>query len=102
MITMILNEYEQLIHVDSKTELKKYTIQYALLDAQRTRRYAKFYTGKYYISVAFNRDNTIQISSNYRYDMQFNRQLKRLEEVRYTLNVMTQFIWYWMNKLRKV
>lgn len=99
---MKLYEYEQLIHVDSKSELKKYQIQYALLDAQRTRRYAKFYTGKYYISVAFNRDNTIQISSNYRYDGKFNNELRRLEQVRYTLNVMTQFIYYWMNKLRKV
>lgn len=97
-----LLEYEQLIHVDSKTELKKSTIQYALYNAQYTRRYAKFYTGKYYITVSFNRDNTIQLSSNYRVDMKFNRDLQRLENQKYTLYKTTYFIWYWMNKLRKL
>lgn len=97
-----LNEYEHQIHVDANTELKKYTIQYALLDAQRTRRYAKFITGRYYISVTFNRDQTVQLSSNYRSDMRFNKELMRLEDVKYTLNVLTRFIWYWMNKLRKI
>jgi hypothetical protein len=97
-----LLEYEQLIHVDAKTELKKATIQYALYNAQYTRRYAKFYTGKYYITVSFNRDNTIQLSSNYRVDMKFNRDLQRLEDQKYTLYKTTYFIWYWMNKLRKL
>lgn len=98
----LLYEYEQIIHVDNKTELKMYTIQHALLDVQRTRRYAKFYTGKYYISVTFNRDHTILISSNYRTDMKFNRELKRLEAEKFTLYKMSYFIWYWMNKLRKM
>lgn len=97
-----LLEYEQLIHVDAKTELKKATIQYALYNAQYTRRYAKFYTGKYYITVSFNRDSTIQLSSNYRVDMKFNRDLQRLEDQKYTLYKTTYFIWYWMNKLRKL
>jgi hypothetical protein len=97
-----LYEYEHQIHVDAHTELKKFTIQHALLDAQKTRRYAKFITGKYYISVIFNRDYTIQISSNYRSDMKFNKDISRIENVKYTLNVLTQFIWYWMNKLRKM
>ena len=51
-----LLEYEQIIHVDKDTELKQTTIKYALYNAQYTRRYAKFYTGKYYISINFNRD----------------------------------------------
>lgn len=97
----LLYEYEQLIHVDKDTELKQYQIKYALLDAQKTRRYAKFYTGKYYISVAFNRDHTIQISSNYRNDLKFNRELRIMEEKKYTLNTLSYFIWYWMNKFRK-
>jgi len=98
----LLFEYEQLIHVDAKTELQKYQIRYALLDAQKTRRYAKFYTGKYYISVTYNRDSTVQLSSNYRTDMKFNKELRRMEENKYTLNTLTYFIWYWMNKLRKM
>ena len=98
----LLKEYEQIIHVDRSRELKKYTIQQALLDAQRTRRYAKFYVGKYYIAVAFNRDATVQISSNYRSDMKFNRDLQRLEDQRYTLYTTTHIIWYWLNKLRKM
>jgi hypothetical protein len=97
----LLYEYEQLIHVDKDTELKQYQIKYALLDAQKTRRYAKFYTGKYYISVAFNRDYTVQISSNYRNDLKFNREMRIMEEKKYTLNTLSYFIWYWMNKLRK-
>lgn len=98
----LLYEYEQLIHVDKDTELKQYQIKYALYDAQKTRRYAKFYTGKYYISVSFNRDNTVQFSSNYRTDMKFNRELQRLENKKFSLNIVSYFIWYWMNKLRKM
>ncbi|MBO7212343.1 MAG: hypothetical protein J6V44_15255 [Methanobrevibacter sp.] len=98
----LLYEYEQLIHVDKNTELKQYQIKYALYDAQKTRRYAKFYTGKYYISVSFNRDNTVQFSSNYRTDMKFNRELQRLENKKFSLNIVSYFIWYWMNKLRKM
>lgn len=98
----LLYEKEQLIHVDSKTELKKYQIKYALLDARLTKRYAKFYTGKYYISIAFNRDFTVQFSSNYRVDGQFNRQLQRMEDRKFMINEVTDFIFYWMNKLRKL
>ena len=99
---ILLCEYEQLIHVDKNKELTKYIIQQAMLDAQRTRRYAKFYTGKYYITVCFNRDSTVQLSSNYRSDMKFNRDLQRLENQKYTLYTVSHFIHYWMNKLRKM
>ena len=97
----LLYEYEHVIHVDAKTELKKYTIQQALLDAYRTKRYAKFYAGKYYISVIFNRDYTVQFSSNYTFDANFSRELRRLEAKPYRLNTTTYFIWYWINKFRK-
>lgn len=97
-----LQEYEHQIYVDRGTELKKYTIQYALLDAQKTRRYAKFICGRYYIGVTFNRDSTIQLSTNYRNNLTFNRELDRLEHVKYTLNMLTQFLWYWLNKFRKL
>ena len=98
----LLREFEQRIKVDKNDELNKHQIEFALLDAMKTRRYAKFYTDKYYITVTFNRDYTIQISSNYRTDMRFNRDMKRLEEKKYTLHTTSQFIWYWMNKFRKM
>ena len=97
-----LLEFEHQIYVDRDTELKKYVIQHALLDAQMTRRYAKFITGRYYIVVTFNRDSTVQISSNYRSNNIFNRELTRMEAIKFTLNTMTKFIHYWMNKLRKI
>ena len=97
-----LYEYEQIIHIDANTELKQNTIKYALYDAQRTRRYAKFYCGRYYISVSFNRDYTVQLSSNYRSDMRFNKEIDRMENKKYAINTMSYFIWYWTNKLRKM
>ena len=97
-----LLEFDQQIHVSSDTELKRATIDYAILKAFNKRRYAKFYTNKYYISVCFNRDYTIQISSNYTYDNTFNRELRRIEAKKFSLNIMSYFIWYWMNKFRKM
>lgn len=98
----LLYEYEHVIHVDAKTELKKYTIRQALLDAMQTRRYAKFYAGKYYIGVTFNRDHTVQFSTNYTFDFNFNKELRRLETKKFTLNTTTYFVWYWINKFRKI
>ena len=46
-----LFEFEKLIHVGSDKELSKQTIIWALMEAFRTKRYAKFYTNKYYIHV---------------------------------------------------
>lgn len=99
---IVLQEKEQLIHIDANTELKKYQIKYALLDARLSKRYAKFYTGKYYISIAFNRDFTVQFSSNYRVDGKFNRDLQRMEDRKFMINEVTDFIYFWMNKLRKL
>ena len=99
---MVLREWEHTIHVDRNSELKIATIQYALHDAQRTSRYAKFICGKYYICVTFNRDYTIQISSNYRYNMRFNKEILRIESYKYRINQTAEFIQYWMNKFRKL
>lgn len=99
---ILLQEFEKIIHVDRNTELKKSTIVYALMEAFRTKRYAKFYAGKYYISVAFNRDFTVQISSNYDKDRTFLRELRRQENRKFSPNVMAFFIHYWMNKIRKL
>ena len=97
-----LLEYEQIVHVDKDTELTKSAIRNALYDAQRHRRYAKFYCGKYYISIAFNRDETVQFSSNYRVDTKFRRELDKIEGYKYRLNAVTNFIHYWMNKFRRL
>lgn len=99
---ILLKEFEQIIHVKRDAELKEYQIRYALLDAQRTARYAKFYCGRYYITITFNRDHTIQFSSNYRGDTRFDRELGRLESYKFTINTTAHFIWYWMNKFRKM
>jgi len=97
-----LVEFEHVLHVDADRELKKDIIRQCLYDAQRTQRYAKFYAGRWYISVAFNRDYTIQLSSNYTFDANFSRELRRMEAKKYTLYTMTYFIWYWINKFRKL
>ena len=101
-IMIPLLEFEQIIHVPSDKELTRQQIIYALMEAFRTRRYAKFYTNKYYIHVAFNRDYTIQISSNYDKDRVFLRELRRMENRKFTPNMMAMFIGYWMNKFRKM
>ena len=97
---MIILEYEHVIHVDKNKELSKATIQWALLDAQKTKRYAKFYCGKYYISVCFNRDQTIQFSSNFVENRKFITQLRNMENRKYKLNNVTFFLWHWLNRLR--
>ena len=97
-----LYEFEKLIHVSSDKELSKQTIVWALMEAFRTKRYAKFYTNKYYIHVSFNRDFTVQISSNYDKDRTFLRELRRMENKKFSPNMMAFFIHYWMNKLRKL
>lgn len=100
-----LEESTQLIHVSSTTELSKPVIQYALNSAMATRRYAKFYSDKYYIIVTFQRDMTVTISSNYRWNVTFDKELTRFERNMNTTSTkitqLTYFIWYWMNKIRK-
>lgn len=101
----LVNESVQLIHIDSKTELKKPVIVFALNSARSTRRYAKFYSDKYYIMVTFQRDNTTSISTNYRHDAKFDRELTRFEKklkgTKVKVNQLAHFIWYWMNIIRK-
>lgn len=98
---MILQEREQIIHVDKSHELQKYTIKYALLTAQNRYTYAKFYCGKYYISVMYNQDRTVQISSNYRNNYKFEKEINKLENMKYNIGNVVYFIWLWMNKFRK-
>lgn len=101
MVTLI-TESTQLIQVSNKTELKQSVINYALLTARANRRYAKFYSNKYYIEVTFQRDNTVRIASNYRTNVVFNKQLVRLDSMPFRIGSITNFIWLWMNRLRKM
>lgn len=101
MITLI-TESTQLIQVSNKTELKQSVINYALLTARANRRYAKFYSNKYYIEVTFQRDNTVRIASNYRTNVMFNKQLVKLDSMPFRIGSVTNFIWLWMNRLRKM
>lgn len=97
-----LIEGTQLIHVSNNTELKAQVIKYALQSARCTLRYAKFYSSKYYIEVIFNRDGTTRICSNYKHNVTFNRQLTQIDSRPFNLGACTNFIWLWMNKIRKL
>lgn len=98
----ILTEGTQLIHVSADTELTRQVINFALVSARTSRRYAKFYSNKYYIEVTFQRDGTVRISSNYRFNTLFNRQLYELEKKPFRITETVNFIWIWMNKIRKM
>ena len=98
----LLEEGTQLIHVSADTELNKQVITYALLSARTSLRYAKFYSNKYYIEVTFQRDGSVRIASNYRTNPTFNRQLNLIDERPYRQADTTNFIWLWMNKIRKL
>jgi hypothetical protein len=97
----LLEEGTQLIHVSSDVELKKQVINFALVSARTSFRSAKFYSNKYYIEVTFQRDGTVRISSNYRTNPTFNRQLNLIDDKPYRQADTTNFIWLWMNKIRK-
>ena len=97
-----LSEAEKVIHVNKDMELLKQSIVYTLLEAYRTRAYVKYYVGRYYIAVTFNRDYTVQVSTNYHEDRQFSRELRKLEARPYRVNDMAYFLHYWLNKFRKL
>ena len=97
----ILEEGTQLIHVSADTELTKNVIQFALQSARTSLRYAKFYSNRYYIEVTFQRDYTIRISSNYRTNPTFNKQINQIDSKPFKLSDTVYFIWLWMNRIRK-
>ena len=101
-VIKLIVEGTQLIHVSADSELTKSVINYALTSARTSRRYAKFYSNKYYIEVTFQRDGTIRIASNYRTNTLFNRQLVQLDSRPYRIGETVNFIWLWMNRIRKL
>lgn len=102
MIPLLITEGTQLIHVSADAELTKNVINYALVSARTSRRYAKFYSSKYYIEVTFQRDNTVRIASNYRTNVLFNKQLVAIDSRPFKLSQTVNFIWLWMNRIRKL
>lgn len=98
----IIQEGTQLIHVSKDSELTQGVIKYALYSAMCSRRYAKFYSSRYYIEVTFHRDGTTRIASNYKTNTTFNRQLNQIDNRKFELGACTNFIWLWMNRIRKL
>lgn len=98
----ILNEEVQRIKCNKDKEVTNKVITNALLKARWRYHYARFYTNKYYIEVSFRNDGTVQISSNYRCNMVFNKAIKQLENKKYTIGNVTYFIWLWINRIRKL
>ena len=102
MIPILIENTPLIIHVSSDSELTKSVINYTLQSARALRRYAKFYSNKYYIEVTFQRDGTINIATNYRFNSYFNKCISKLEERPFKLSDYVNFIWLWMNRIRKL
>lgn len=102
MLPIVSENRNQLIKMTKSQEIDISTIRYALIMAKANKRYAKFYTNKYYIEVAYRRDNTVRISSNYRNNFKFDRQLTQLENNAYNLSAFVNFIYLWTNRIRKL
>lgn len=94
-------EATSVIRIKSDQELTKTQIRYALMSAQATCHYAKFYTDRYFITVLYNRDGTVNISTNYRFNTLFDNQLYWLTRNGYQLALYVDFIYRWINYIRK-
>lgn len=102
MITL-LNETIQLIHITSDTKVSPEMVKHALVSAKVCKNYAKFYTDKFYITVNFNKDNTMSVSHNIR-NLDFYRELMRIQNNNRNnsnISLYAQFISRWINKIRK-
>lgn len=95
-----INESIQLIHISSNSELTYNAVQHALVMAKGNKDYAKFYTDRWYISVHFERDNSVSIASNIK-ALDFIRDKSRIESRTFTMDLYCNFIYIWMNKVRK-
>lgn len=95
-----INESIQLIHISSNSELTYNAVQHALVMAKCNKDYAKFYTDKWYISVHFEKDNSVSIASNIK-AIDFLRDKSRIESRTFTLDLYSNLIYVWMNKVRK-
>lgn len=67
--------------------------------ARTNKDYAKFFLDKYYISVAYQKDENVIFSHNIK-DLQFQRELDVLERKGYNLDKYSYFICRWLTKIR--
>ena len=94
-----LKESIQLIHINAGTDITIPLIKRALVMARTNKDYAKFFLDKYYISVAYQKDENVIFSHNIK-DLQFQRELDVLERKGYNLDKYSYFICRWLNKIR--
>ena len=73
-----LNETIQLIHINSSADINIPLIKRALVMARGNKDYAKFFLDKWYITVAFQKDNNVVFSHNIR-SYEFQKELSILE-----------------------
>lgn len=97
---LYINENIQLIHISSNNELKYTAIKHAMVMAKTNKDYAKFYTDKWYISVHFERDGSVTLASNIK-SLDFIRDKTKVERQKFTLDLYSNFIYVWMNRVRK-
>ena len=67
--------------------------------ARTNKEYAKLFLDKYYISVAYQKDENVIFSHNIK-DLQFQRELDVLERKGYNLDKYSYFICRWLTKIR--
>jgi hypothetical protein len=94
-----LNEKIQLIHIDNNTIVTVPLIKRALVMARGNKDYAKFFIDKWYITVAFQKDNSVTFSHNIRSN-EFQRELNVMERQGYDIDKYSYFICKWINKIK--
>ena len=101
---IILKEYVyREIEVSPKKPISKKEIINLMSIARRTRSYVKFTIsgGKYYIMVTYHRNGKINISSNIRHNLSFQRNLVQMENRGYAEGTWAYFIEMWINRFAK-
>ncbi len=94
-----LKETIQLIHISSNTDINIPLIKRALIMARGNKDYAKFFLDKWYITIAFQKDNNVVFSHNIR-SYEFQKELNILENRGYDIDKYSFFICKWLNKIK--
>lgn len=89
------------VDVNKLRELTKQHVMNYMLLARRTREYVKFSLGNSYIMVQFNRDGSVHLLSNIRFESAFQRELYRLDSIGFNMSSWAYFISYWMNRFKQ-
>lgn len=99
--TYNLKESAQNIDTTKFRELTKQQVINYMLLARRTKEYVKFNIGNLYIMVQFNRDGSVHLLSNIKFESAFQRQLFRLDSMGYNQGSWAYFIAYWVNRFKQ-